>query len=879
MAACLSRTGSPESRWPPLTGRPPQLRGLRRQSGDNIDSWVLAMRRASAQWQHRAPDGALTRPWLRRDPGACNIRSRADPLSSPSYLQRKSMAIIQANVPQNHLATAMGAPNELLVEYSTDVLLPVAGPYYLTKIRRSFYRALMYLNDFLSFVEDLQRFLAAGGNLQLPQTAGDVVFAGMRSNPDVMRELALSARLSLNAGGVAAAAAAAGAASPGPGLRAVPPSRDGRRTIPPERSAERLSESLLRRLASPNTVFADMYDARLLRRNAPLLAPTLANAANFNARALVVLTQLLQTHAAHAPAQVKATMRALGTQAMAAANRQPTYMRREFEGLPAATRALLFRWMVAFFESITPPAAGPFAEDLTPTLGFGAASFTREWAMNRRERLSVAFGTPDLRGPVVAEPLPPQGRFAREDYTASQNELTHLVAESRFTRNTEAVGLSAASLRRELDSVYYSGPGAVNQLTGQAGNALMTEDRRQIVLSMIREVSETRERAGVDFAAATASTTVKREAVGVDQRLAATHHRFRVVVPVTSTVQMYDVGLTWCPRVFNPFFALRKAIRSAYTSAYRSHIRQYYVPEPVRPGETFERYTVTTSVNIEKENKAVVMKNFSIALADTSRNDHPDLNGVSVTWHQSESIFNDEPDHYTASAQDLGYSGGLISGTIRLETDDGGSDWQGFAEVNVPVLRYTQETVNALAQYELQLNDYALKRQALEAQAKQFAHIKEREFVERHEAREPRLKIVIHELLTRITDPSLGPDVSYYEEIIRHCIDWTHAKMEFEPVAMDLLAYPDFEADHFVNSIWVRLFLPVNNNAEQVFFDALTACGTFQTRASVTQALTQVNATRQRLQANGPDLIDTFTTQMVIGDHIEAVMSHRELGT
>lgn len=771
------------------------------------------------------------------------------------------MPIIQANVPQAHLATGMGNPNELLVEYSTDLLLPVAGPYLLTQLRRDFVRALMLLNDFLAFVEDARTYLASGAEIALPPKAANLVYPTTRNASTYGREITPVAQAALTGDLYR------------PGLAGKMGARSKDAGIP-------IRESLLARLAAPNLVFREMLEAGLLQRTPRLLAPGLAKAPTFSARAVLVLQALLRPRQQHVPPAVAATMRALATQAIdTAALKHSGYLRLDFEALPRQTWNLLVQWMVAYHLSIARAVPAPFAVDLSPTLGFGPSMFVQEWALNRRERLRLAFGTPDLRGPLAAEPVAPRGTFRREDYSATQNELTLLTAESRRSGTTEALSLSAGNLRRELDSVYYSGSGGLNQLTSQASNALLTEDRRQVVLTIIREVSEARENMALDITSRITSSTVTREAVGVDQKLAATHHRFRVVVPVTATVEMHDVGLTWSPRVSNPFFALRQAIHAAYETAYRSHLHQYYVPEPVSPPIVWERYVVSTDRKIKKANELVVERDFEIQLPPSDRQDYPDFGSWTVVWNQSESWDNDDPDHFSAGLKDPSFSGGTIRGTVRLETDDGGSDWQGFAHIEVPVLRYSQDTINALAQHELAMQDYNLKRQALEAQAHQFARIREREFIERHEAREPLLKLVFYELIRRICVPWLASQVSYYKEILWRCIDWKHAKIDLEPAKLDALAYPDFEADHFVNSLWVRLFLPINKGAETNFFDALTACGTFQVRASVTAALNHVDAIRTRLQQNGPDQIDQFTTEMIIGDHIEAVMSAREMAT
>lgn len=769
------------------------------------------------------------------------------------------MPIVQATVPQAHLATAMGAPNELVVEYSTDILLPVPGPYLLTRIRTDFVRALMLVNDFMVFLEEVAQLLATGDGLQLPPVSPERALELRRNGRGLERDLQEAARHEL--------------------AQMAQRKRATARGVTGMREADSaLKESVLRRLAAPNLVFHELYEQQLLSRSASLVAPRLLQGKTFAARLEIVLGALLASRERLLPRAITAATLALQADAMRyAAERQPGYLREAFDALPKASRAHLAQWMVVHHLGGAQRIPDWYWADLTPLLGFGPSGFVNEWALTRRERMRLVFGTPDLRGPLGAEPVGPSGTFRREDYSAVQQELSVLTGQARQERRTEATGISVGTLRRRLDAVYYAGTGSLNQLTSQASNSLLLEERREVVTAMMREVSESREQSILESTVRATATTVTREALGVDPRLAATHHRFRVVVPVDTTVEMYDVGLTWSPRVTNPGFALRRAIRDVRRNAYRAFRHQYYVPEPVAPRIVWDTDTVTKHIFIDDSTNGQIHRDFSITLASTEGDAHPNFNAWSAKWESNDSFWNDDPDHVSIELANPAFSGGVISGTVILDSDEGNFDWEGSVKISVPVLRYSQDTVNAMVQHEIELRDYQLKRQALEAQARQYAAIKEREFIERHEAREPMLKLVFYELVRRVCVPWLAPHISYYKEILWRCIDWQGAKMDFEPAQLDALSYPEFPADHLTNASGVRLFLPVHKGAETNFFDVLSAVGTAAVRASAEAALNHITAIRAGLAANGSTTLDQFTTAMTIGEHIEAVMSNHDL--
>ena len=86
------------------------------------------------------------------------------------------MPIVSAEVSTQHLATGVGDPNRLQVEYSTDILLPLPGPYLIGELRRDYLKALMKLNDFFLLSRDWISYKETGARVDLKlQTVAQVI--------------------------------------------------------------------------------------------------------------------------------------------------------------------------------------------------------------------------------------------------------------------------------------------------------------------------------------------------------------------------------------------------------------------------------------------------------------------------------------------------------------------------------------------------------------------------------------------------------------------------------------------------------------------------------------------------------------------------------
>lgn len=242
----------------------------------------------------------------------------------------------------------------------------------------------------------------------------------------------------------------------------------------------------------------------------------------------------------------------------------------------------------------------------------------------------------------MAEAIPAQGVHERETYISTSNELMMIASERHMETTKELKDISILPLQRSLNSVYSPREDSVDNIVSQNGLKFLGEQKRSTIQSYLKEVSEACENIEASGTTRSTSTTVSYKIPGVDQKLACTQHRFKIVTPVRSTIYAQDFGLTWCPRIDNPFLSLRRAARNAYDDAYNEFKQQYYVPKPIRPDIVWETFIASTDVKMQKDedfwdwsgNSAE--SSFTIYLSTTENYERSDLNNAKATWTQNE---------------------------------------------------------------------------------------------------------------------------------------------------------------------------------------------------------------------------------------------------
>jgi hypothetical protein len=179
----------------------------------------------------------------------------------------------------------------------------------------------------------------------------------------------------------------------------------------------------------------------------------------------------------------------------------------------------------------------------------------------------------------------------------------------------------------------------------------------------------------------------------------------------------------------------------------------------------------------------------------------------------------------------------------------------------------------------------ALARQAAtRSRAEQYGTLMRDEYAKRYDDPVYLCKEAFRSLLASILGDASVDQRSYYEELLGRCIDWATSKLVLEPAPADQLPYPEFLPDHFLNSPAARLFLPINREAEEIFFETLCQSGDQATAADARAIKLRLKQCRNRIdtlstgtkEEKAKLVLDAYDTEIVIGKHLEAVVSRFE---
>ena len=197
------------------------------------------------------------------------------------------------------------------------------------------------------------------------------------------------------------------------------------------------------------------------------------------------------------------------------------------------------------------------------------------------------------------------------------------------------------------------------------------------------------------------------------------------------------------------------------------------------------------------------------------------------------------------------HASGNVVGEACLETTDPEFWNKGFMTYTIVMRRLTAETVRALEEWQRGRGQVEADRRAVAVRAQQYGELKMREAIARFETAIEQRKEVYASLIRLGYAGIAEQHRSFYAETISSCIDWSRASH-------------------------VRLVLPVNRSAEQSCFDSLANADDYHA-AAAQDVRDFVQAYRKRLEelkGAGLDRLDQYSRDMVLGRHVEAVLSH-----
>ena len=167
----------------------------------------------------------------------------------------------------------------------------------------------------------------------------------------------------------------------------------------------------------------------------------------------------------------------------------------------------------------------------------------------------------------------------------------------------------------------------------------------------------------------------------------------------------------------------------------------------------------------------------------------------------------------------------------------------------------------------------------IKVQARKYAALKREELTRKYESNIDDLKDYAFTSLIKkmFSNNMVDENWSYYLGIIRSCIDWDKSRIDPEPCDIEALYENVLSPYHFLNVQAVRFFLPINIGAEAIFFDTMRNVVDQNWRSlfdTVEQYMTDQREKFQELPEE-KRLIDSYDSELILGRHLEAVLSNK----
>lgn len=814
---------------------------------------------------------------------------------------------LQVNLPESVFPLQLDEENALRVPYNTNLLFPTLGPAVATRYVSRFARVIEDLAVAATILDRVRRFKLRYGRLpELPtRTAPIDPYVAKTSGymeafvkpvrelfetPVALTSLPLGVTGSKPAFGPDHGARAKGAkgrrkASPAPGTRLD--------EVPSSQREGLEGAALLEALAVPSMVLQDLHTAGVIRSagaviiDAELLADATKLPVALTARLAALVVSSTEADAAIAAAAP------LVQQALRQVDLSADIGLADLYKADASFRTNLARYLLSRMDPRrTRPGPIVKAGGLQLPADEGM-TISREWALQRHEELVLALGKPVLRGPIGATSVAPRSKRVHTETETRTiiDERSRSTREQRRTQQSQG-SLSAERFRQSLDNLSEVGIASASSFSNDSTLlSTLSEQRRSAIDSVVREISSANEETTLRRSELVTGRSTEYTTEGKDEHRATTELAFQVVVPVDASVRLRGFGLAWCPRVISPFLKLHGVIAAFEADQKAAYIAQHYVPLPVKPALKTDTRTEVFEVQIDGDDP-INTKTFSRTFELTDPNSFIDLDGITAVhrngayadfdWNERWNL--DDLEKATARVSGLALSadGKRLTGTAVLETTDPEFFNRSFVTITVPILTFTDETVAALAAHEQAQQERSFKEAEVRSRAAQLAALKRDELIASYESRISLQSEAFRALIRRVFADANKEELSLIEELVYRCIRWDDASIEYESQPMDHLPYPQLPPDHFMNCPAIRFFLPIAANAEALLFETFAKSGQSYHETSASRVLEVLGDARSMAKSVSPDgtkSLDSFPTEIIIGRHLEAVLSHSEFST
>ena len=508
-----------------------------------------------------------------------------------------------------------------------------------------------------------------------------------------------------------------------------------------------------------------------------------------------------------------------------------------------------------------------------------------EWAFLRKERVFIDLAEPRFRGPLAVNSVAPNSERAT---SLSQTRMVTSSHASLTSRQSEQRHLTsvATEIRDSLGTLFDHGAALGQDMSEQGySQETLKEEKRARVESALHRMSSQSSLTGTSATTLSTAETHEYRTSGKSERHATTEVAFDVVCPVTVTHRLEEIGAVWAPRVSNPFKGLRILLDDYYRRSFHEYVNQNYVIDPTEPVVNYENKTRIEKRTAPENEPGDFTRKVVFDLDSTEIEEGYDF-GDDIRCRFECHLFFDLSHSFSIHHVKRNGANTRVEITVKYHVE-GMADFLFPSQsrhclcVSIDKRKLTETSRQELREYAQttrQINP--ARRNAVKAQATRYATLKRDELIRKYEADTPQLTDLAFTAMIRdMFSGSLGNgNWSYYHGILRSCIDWEACRLDPEPADLRGLYEDVLSPCHFLNVHAVRFFLPIRPGAEAVFFDVMEKVLDPQWRSLFHTVHGYIRDQREAFHALHEDglTLDTYESELVLGRHLEAVLSQTE---
>lgn len=510
-----------------------------------------------------------------------------------------------------------------------------------------------------------------------------------------------------------------------------------------------------------------------------------------------------------------------------------------------------------------------------------------EWAFLRKERVTLDLQRPLFRGPLNVNSVSPKSKLT---LTETSSRLITTGTRTLIASRDDLTEYNTIS--NEINSklgILFDYGSNLGQTMSEQGYTQdnMKSEKRSRVESALREISQQNSTVTMSTQALSSSEIREYNTEGKDPNFATSELSFEVFSPVRVNHYLDDISAVWSPLVNNPFSELRTSLTEYYFQTYFGYIQENYVIDPLEPIPSYvDVNRVTRDTNYESD-PGTFMKKVTFKLTPNEiATCHFFGEDIQLEFHQHCDWYENcyEEDNRWMIIEKVDRHGGdsWVDVTIKYHVDD----VTGF-DPDRTYVRVSIDKYKATEAYQKELKEYTqtvektnpARRNAIKVQAHKYAALKRDELIRKYESNINDLKDYAFTSLIRkmFSNNLVNENWSYYLGIIRRCIDWNKSRIEPVPCSIQDLYETVLSPYHFLNVQAVRFFLPINVGAEEIFFETMRKVVDPTWRKLFKTVERYINDQRDKFKElpETERLIDSYDSELILGRHIEAVLSNK----